>query len=402
MFDLSRHNICSRDFVMKESNKAIITLLIICSFICNSSSLWAQDENPSASGLLLSLINQLREQPLVVMKANGLSPTVLIKEVPELAASLRDGMAPLALNEQLGAAAESHLDDMISSGYYGSESPDGLLPYDRILAQGYLPLQARETLAMLGFRNFVDPSRAVEIIFQNILRDELARTSFNELTILNPELTEIGIGFGSGTVKSGTLVYNYYLSVCDMATNVLSEVEQEVLRQVNAARTDPLQYAEMAGILGEEELSEPGEYPDVLTTSLSPVRPDEVLVETAALFAEDILEDFEAADIRFDAETLTGWFEENGYLFAGVDGVYRMLITVDPVDPLDGALFHVKKLFARELDLAPEQRKLLNGNFDLVGIRLIARESGDWYSDSDQASPHYNLMLMLIFAAQEK
>ncbi len=51
----------------------------------------------------------------------------------------QNGLAPLTVNVQLEAAAESHCSELIADDYFAHVSPSGETPVDRIRATGYIP-----------------------------------------------------------------------------------------------------------------------------------------------------------------------------------------------------------------------------------------------------------------------
>lgn len=60
---------------------------------------------------------------------------------------LQDGKNPLALNDQLSAAAQAKANDMAQKNYWNHVSPDGQTPWALLTAQGYQYQQAGENLA---------------------------------------------------------------------------------------------------------------------------------------------------------------------------------------------------------------------------------------------------------------
>jgi uncharacterized protein YkwD len=51
----------------------------------------------------------------------------------------QNGEQPLALNAQLGEAAEGHSSEMVADNYFAHVSPSGLTPVDRVRETGYIP-----------------------------------------------------------------------------------------------------------------------------------------------------------------------------------------------------------------------------------------------------------------------
>lgn len=60
---------------------------------------------------------------------------------------LNNGCEPLALDDRLQMAAESHSQDMAINDFFSHIAPDGTTPWDRIHAQGYFYSTAGENIA---------------------------------------------------------------------------------------------------------------------------------------------------------------------------------------------------------------------------------------------------------------
>ncbi|MBI5557275.1 MAG: hypothetical protein HY885_06520 [Deltaproteobacteria bacterium] len=383
---------------MKNIGRVILIISLFVVVGLSAGIARAEEEACNPQALLLQMINDARENPEATLKLYGLDPKQMVKRIPAMADNIKNGMAPLYLVEKLNMAAEAHLADMKANNYYASESLDGRLPYDRLAAQGYLPVAVEESLAMLGFRNFVEPCQAARIIFSNMLRDEWAQTDMAELKILQPGLSDIGISFGTGTIRNGQFVYNYYAAVCDIAANLLSVVETEVVRQVSVARREPVAFAQEAEIDVEELLAENPQYGELLNTSYPAVLEDEVLVETAQVVGEEILSGSAAPDVGLAKERIEAMLAASGKKYDSVVGTYRMMVTVEAVDVMAAAQAHLGRIFARELGVAASERTMLNPGVNRIGLRVISSSPGEWYSDSNNPSGHYNVMLVLLFA----
>lgn len=149
---------------------------------------------------LLQLINQARVNPLAVVASLGLDPDQVLADLPELYGILTDGLPPLGINEDLQGAARAHTQDMLDNNFYSHDSLDGRSYEDRMLDSGYDPVVAGETLEAIALLNAMHPSEAVSGIFENMFRDELDPSMTEKRNILDPDLREVGIGFGTGVL----------------------------------------------------------------------------------------------------------------------------------------------------------------------------------------------------------
>lgn len=184
-------------------------------------------------------INSARKNPIHTMQNLGLDLDRILSESPEIEHDLINGMPPLQFNPKLYRAAQQHTLDMIENRYYDSVSPDHKKPEERILENGYMPLSWGETLGFVGFHNFLDPEEAVEILFENMFRDEFDPSIGNERILLNSGLKEIGIYIGAGSLEIGDKATNLYIATCDLAADGREEAGLALLKMINEARSNP-------------------------------------------------------------------------------------------------------------------------------------------------------------------
>lgn len=123
---------------------------------------------------------------------SSMFPTNSKKEVPgnELTAEnvlisvnnarIDAGMAPLVRTARLDSAAQLHLDDMLTKGYFAHTSPSGVIFQQWIVMSGYQYLYAGENLA----RNYADMTETMQAWMAS---------PEHKANILKPEYTETGI-----------------------------------------------------------------------------------------------------------------------------------------------------------------------------------------------------------------
>ncbi len=153
-------------------------------------------------------------------------------------------MATLTVNDALCRSASDHARDMMAAGYYSKTSPDGRTVADRMAAEGYIPLESGEVLGILGFGNFFNPDDAVEAVFLNLMREELAR---DEKVMLNPEFRDMGISIQAGAIALNGRQVNAYLAVLDFGASANEIMEIAIHRMINEVRREPLNVAEWLG-----------------------------------------------------------------------------------------------------------------------------------------------------------
>jgi uncharacterized protein YkwD len=103
------------------------------------------------------------------------------------------GLPALRLSEQLLQSARGHARAMVAQRFFGSVSPDGISADQRIAATGYLGVPTGENIAW-GAGADAMPVRVVE---------SWMASPTHRANVLNPELTEVGVGIAPGSPEAG-------------------------------------------------------------------------------------------------------------------------------------------------------------------------------------------------------
>ncbi|MCK4390587.1 MAG: hypothetical protein KAV83_10175 [Desulfobacterales bacterium] len=355
---------------------------------------------PSTQELqFLQLINQARENPLAVASSLGMDTDQILEDIPDLQDILREGLPPLIFNDNLYAAASAHTGDMLENGYFSYVSLDGRTYYDRIVESGYDPVATGESLGMLGFTNFIAPGEAVDLIFENIFRDELNPARTEKRNILDPDLEEVGIAFGPGTFRAGGFLFNVYLVTCDFATSAISVLELEFLELINQARENPLAMASSLGMDTDQILEDLPELREILTEGLPPLTFNKNLYAAATAHAWDMLLNGYYSHDSLDGRTWDDRIRESGYMALAAGEIMRLLVTVSFVESAEGARTHFERFFKRELNADYVDRNILNPALKEVGISFAVASPDMWEESSSIYSDYYTLLLVGDFAA---
>ncbi|WP_041939742.1 MULTISPECIES: CAP domain-containing protein [Frankia] len=97
----------------------------------------------------------------------------------------REGLAPLAVDARLAAAAESHSRDMAARGFFAHTSPDGRTVSDRVTDLGYRYARVAENIA-------AGQTTAEEVVAGWM------QSPGHRANILIPQLRQIGVGHATG------------------------------------------------------------------------------------------------------------------------------------------------------------------------------------------------------------
>ena len=347
----------------------ILFLVLTLTFgICISSP--ASENIPSQHELdLLSLINEARKNPLAMASSLGMDTDQILKDLPELNDILIEGLPPLIFNENLYAAAGSHIRDMLDNSYYSHTSLDGRTYYDRIIETGYIPVATGESLGVLAFNNFIESAQAVKDLFENMFVHELDPSRTEKRNILDPELCEAGVSVCPGAFNLGGSLWNVYLTTCDFASPGMYLIEMALLEMINKARNDPYQALKMAGV-DEASASEAlGDYAWVLDQGLPPLAWNEKLHEAALGHNLDMIEHAYFSEVSPEGEGPSERVASTGYEALYVGETLGALVSEHFVDPLKIACLIYENMVGAELNPASTvQKNIFNPEVTEVGI----------------------------------
>jgi len=136
-------------------------------------------------------------------KANNLSTSTggnsFINEVVSLTNQYRqqNGLQPLTFNSRLGTAAQNHSQNMALQDFFNHTGLDGSEAWDRVSATGYQWSRVGENIA------------AGQRTAQDVVQGWINSTG-HRANILNPNFTEIGVGYYLLSNDTGNVNYNSY------------------------------------------------------------------------------------------------------------------------------------------------------------------------------------------------
>jgi len=157
---------------------------------------------------LFQLINQARENPLVVAASLGMDPEVILADFPEWHDLLTEGLPPLTFSGNLYKAAGAHAEDMLANEYFSSTSLDGRTFENRIRETGYNLMNAGESIGIRCIGTCLSDetaetndriNAAVLLIFKKLFTRELQPNNTEQRNILNAGLKDAGIILVAGT-----------------------------------------------------------------------------------------------------------------------------------------------------------------------------------------------------------
>lgn len=360
--------------MMTHLSKYIILLNVFWAFLCLPPVL-AEDLVPAPyETALLEKINEARENPLAVAASLGMDPDTIIQDYPELRHVLTSGLLPLGFSDEIYQAARGHVDDMVTRQYYDYTSPEGESVKDRISAAGYNVSVSDELLGMLGFFNYVSAEQAVDRIFEDMFRSELAAETRNH-KILNPAFRDAGAAMDAGVFQISSARANIYVAACDMAARPMWIFENEYLALVNQIRANPLGMAEVFGMDTDQLLEEHPEISDLLEDGVPPLVFNRQLYSSAVAHGRDMLDNAYLSKIsKEDGRGVFDRVADTGYTVLQAGEVIGSVFGPATVSLKNLAFQIVANKFKEELAQDKDAPlTLLNPDFTHAGLCLLAK-----------------------------
>ena len=354
---------------------------------------------PSRAELqLLGRINQARKNPLQAAANLGLDPQAVLEQWPELKGVLVNGLPPLQFNENLYTAAMMHSEDMTAQKYYSGISPDGRTVRERMAESGYLPSAAGESLGMLAFINFLPSETAVQVIFENMLKDELNPDTKIQRNILNPAFKDVGVYLGTGSWILGSKRYNVYLSTCDFGNEGLNYSERVLIALINQARANPIKTAASIGMDMEKLFENRPDLFAVLNRGLPPVSFNHQLYKASRNHLLDMLKNDYFSHVSPDGKTAAERLADQGYEAIMQDESLGSLLT----GSIGNHLIAFKTLFENKFKEeftyeSTDQLVMLNPEYNEIGVGFDSK-----IVHPTENSPEKNHYLMVLELAKSE
>ncbi len=286
---------------MKSIN-LIISLLLSLAFVGAAGPARADGQVflEARSYVLALKINEARANPRLVLERLQIPAAQAAAALGAEAWILDEGLPALVWNEQLQAAALAHGRDMLANNYFAYVSPDGAGPAARIAAAGYEALAVDETLAALDFDQYLAPDTALDLLVDNMLRDELSGVPGVNRNIFSAALTEIGIAFLAESAAGPAPGPNSYLLVADFADSAqgppssagLTALNYQLWHKINEARANPRLVLERLSISAARAAAVLGPEAWILDEGLPPLALNELLRSAAQAHGRDMFANF--------------------------------------------------------------------------------------------------------------
>lgn len=311
--------------------------------------------------MLMDRVNNARADIRQALKAQGKSIDGLLKCRPEIKNYIDQGLPRVIPDSRLFTAAASHATDMANQLYFSKISKNGSTIDERFLEAGFYSSVSDEILGVVLFQNYMSKEKAVDILWKEILDNELNCGKQPLPILLNPEFREIGISVKSGSMRINKTKVNFYIAVCDFGADKVSFDEKEMFLLMNKARVVPevlTRYLEPKTAYDE--------------MGLAPYRFNIQMYRAAKQLIEkrmaDILHDNDVDDPRSITERLS----DLDYHARSAAEIVRIWISVDRKSPEATVDYLLRKLLNYESGLLNSSEKiLLNSEFVDAGMAMV-------------------------------
>lgn len=361
-------------FTMRSTLTYIAIAIVLFSGLCTVAH---ADSGSMAAGesVLFDLINQARENPRAMAESLGIDPDAFIADLPGMYDIMTNGLPPLTLNERLRAAALARTEDKIEECCDGGDPSDGRTLPRRIADAGYVAVETGESVGIILFSNFIEPETAGRLLFEEMFREEMDPERTDPRAILNPDIEEIGVALGTGTLNLGRYSYNLYAVVCDFGT-AADVAGLQLFNLINQARANPLDTAASLGMDTEALIEDHPHLYEILTKGLPPLAFDPRLYRAARGHALDMLETEYYSNESPDGRTFEERIREAGYdAVDSGEAIGLMCLTICE-EPEEIPSLFLRRIFTRELDEAePGAMTILNPLLAATGVAIAGGTS---------------------------
>ncbi len=198
-----------------------------------------QDSIQDMEFIFLDLLNRVRTAPAETLTEIGYDVAGLVVERPELETFLNSGMAPVTYAPSFREIAFDR-NQAVFETLFNFTGADGIIlpPSEDHCTESYSDCFAVSGELFAGYqdRGELTKEEVVELIFKELVNRDLISEDPSEMTLMNPETSEISVVFGHRQINSdGKLIQRYVLANA-YGNGYLSLIEAQSLNLLNQAR----------------------------------------------------------------------------------------------------------------------------------------------------------------------
>lgn len=312
---------------------------------------------------VLDRINAFRAAPLEAASRLGLDTTRIVADFPEMRNVLQNGLPPLLRSRLLELAADRHTTDMFDRGYYGKDTPE-----ERMIAVGYEPSWSAEKLGALTFINYIPTDKVVELVLEQIFTEEFDTGA--QFVLLDPLLTDVGIGLGSGKMQLQDRVYQSFVVTIDLGNREIpAEAADALCIMINQARADMAGAVRRVGYTPADIIARQPDLQDAFAVPLPPLGSNAALAAAAAAHVADMATNGFFSHTGSDGALPADRAAREAY--AGSEVVERLsrFSPATAVDIRDVVAYFFRRMLIAELNAGDgAERVIMNPDITDVGI----------------------------------
>ncbi len=261
-----------------------------------------QDSIQDMEFIFLDLLNRVRTAPAETLTEIGYDVARLVVERPELETLLNSGMAPVTYAPSFREIAFDR-NQAVFETLFNFTGADGIIlpPSEDHCTESYSDCFAVSGELFAGYqdRGELTKEEVVELIFKELVNRDLISEDPSEMTLMNPETSEISVVFGHRQINSdGKLIQRYVLANA-YGNGYISLIEKQSLNLLNQARAIHTKLVEQSEITDISALDIFPEEPEVADTEaletiiedpLPPLTFNHLMFDTAEKHALEMIE----------------------------------------------------------------------------------------------------------------
>jgi hypothetical protein len=154
------------------------------------------DNSTVLEQLSLERVNRARLKPVAEAALYGIDLNEGVPAADLISATPKQAVA---INATLTQTARQHSQDMLARDYFEHSTPEGISPFQRMQAAGYLFVAAGENLAWRGTTGSLDPTQTIEQEQIDLFVDSTIPDRGHRTTMMTDVFREVGIGVLRGS-----------------------------------------------------------------------------------------------------------------------------------------------------------------------------------------------------------
>lgn len=221
--------------------KILIWVVLVWAAVASVQGQHSAYATQSDEAYAVSLVNQIRQDPLGYAEGLGYDRNVLLGQLPWIwMTGAANGLGAVTVSEVLTRRAEKKNTDgivgnlaitIIGESFGEEAAADTVTMNTDYAAQG-------DISGVITFNNFMDRSAAIDVVINSQFKKELDPDYTGKRILVSAAYKLIGASFYSGTVQSTSGSVNAYIIYICLSSSMLKS-EVQVVNMLNQVRDNP-------------------------------------------------------------------------------------------------------------------------------------------------------------------